>query len=220
MNKTISKILLLSLLLIILCFLSVIIFTLPAFTDRLNLSDKGKIGDAIGGITAPVLGIITSVFLYLTLTKQTESNESQRLKNESDLIFLLLNQLNNEINMFYNTSKTNGVEKTYKGLEGMNTFARTFATMHFSDFSFNKFYESRQFILVIRSFLLIEKRIELASISNDMKSVFRNKLIAIFDCILKYPLSKIIEQVDKHPKLQDASTEEIKTFLEKYSSQQ
>lgn len=206
--------------LIILCFLSVIIFTLPAFSDKLNLTDKGIIGDAIGGITAPVLGIITSVFLYLTLTKQTEANESQRLKNESDLIFLLLNQLDNEINMFYNTSSTKGVEKTYKGLEGMNTFARTFATMQISDFSFEKFYEASQFILVIRSFQLIDTRIDQADITDEMKQVFKNKLLALFDCVLKYPLTKIIEQVDKHPNLKDNSTDEIKSFIEKYSSQQ
>lgn len=47
-----KQILLFSLVIILLCFLGVFIFTLPAFINRLDLSSKDNIGDAIGGLTA------------------------------------------------------------------------------------------------------------------------------------------------------------------------
>ena len=71
---------------------------MPAIWDRLDLTNTSSIGDTIGGITAPLLGIISIIFLYLTLNRQIDSINDQKLKNESDIIFMLLNQLENEYN--------------------------------------------------------------------------------------------------------------------------
>lgn len=45
--------------------------------------DTGKIGDTIGGITAPVIGLISSVLLFLTIIKQIEANKLQEKANNS-----------------------------------------------------------------------------------------------------------------------------------------
>ena len=94
MKKIGFQIVLFSIIAVLLSFMGVIVFTQPALNQQLNVSDKGNIGSAIGGITAPIIGIGTAVLLYLAFMKQVESNKEQRFKNESDVIFLLLNQLN------------------------------------------------------------------------------------------------------------------------------
>src|SRR5438094_10642803 len=100
---------------LVLCFIAVIFFTLPAFVQQLNLSDKSNIGSAIGGITAPIIGIGTAILLYLAFMKQVESNRDQKLKNESDIIFLLMGQLNNEVEQFYHSYSKGEKEFRYTG---------------------------------------------------------------------------------------------------------
>lgn len=120
--------------------------------------------------------------------------------------------------MFYSKVKKNGVEIKFVGIEAMNEFATTFATLQLSDFSFKEFYESSQLLLIIKSYNLIEKRIEISNLSIEMKTLFQNKLKTFYDCILKYPLEQIVGQVDKSPFLKDEVTSEIKIFTEAKST--
>lgn len=115
MSPITKKILILSLLLIALSFFSVLLFTSPAVWHRLNLTNTSSIGDTIGGITAPLLGITSTIFLYLTLNKQIDSINDQKLKNESDIIFLLLNQLDNEYNQIYVGETINNIRQKIFG---------------------------------------------------------------------------------------------------------
>ena len=199
------------------CFASILLFTFPAFVPELNLTSTGEIGDTIGGITAPIVGIISSIFLYLALSKQIESNNEQRLRNESDIIFLLINQLHNEIDRFYSKVTKSGVDMKFTGVEAMNEFANTFATLQFSDFTFKEFFESNQLLMIIKSYKLIEKRIEISDLSIEMKTLFQSKLKTFYDCILKYPLEQINEQVGKSSFLKDEITDEIKKFIQSKS---
>ena len=62
---------------IIAILISPVIFTSPAFCDRLVFSSTGEIGDTIGGITAPIIGLVSVVLLYITLKNQINANERQ-----------------------------------------------------------------------------------------------------------------------------------------------
>lgn len=210
------KILLFSIVMILLCFLSVIIFTLPSFLQQLNLTTKANIGSAIGGVTAPLIGIISSILLYMALTKQVESNIDQRVKNESDVIFVLINQLDTEISNFY-TKTTQGDKETKKtGVEALNDFTMEFRyhyLLNTFDFTFTAFFEANQLLLIMRSYQLINKRIEIASLSKDIKALFQKKLDALYDCKLKNPLNNISIAIDEHPNMKDEITNEIQSFL-------
>lgn len=85
---------------------AILFFTSTIFTNFLDLTSQAKanIGIVISGITAPIVGIFTSILLYLTLTAQTQSSNDQRLKNESDVIFLLMNQFYSEVQNFTHLS--------------------------------------------------------------------------------------------------------------------
>ena len=217
MNKESRIIVFLIVTLTALCFLAVFIFTLPNFYKNLNLTTTGSIGDSIGGMTAPVIGIISSILLYLTLSRQIETITDQKLKNESDIIFLLINQLDAEIASFY-TKKNHGSQIIkYYGVEGLNHFTDDFQSEDYSNESnitFKDFFESKQILLILKSFKLIENRIEIANLSYELKNLFKEKLHYFFECRLKDWLNNISIAIDKNPNLVDEITSEIQQFMD------
>lgn len=58
-----------------------ILFTAPALADCLNFTETGQIGDTIGGITAPIVGLCSVILLYYTLKEQMNFNKSQSKDN-------------------------------------------------------------------------------------------------------------------------------------------
>jgi len=70
---------------IIVCLSALAIFSPYLFTrygdaSWPNFTDTGEIGDTIGGLTAPVIGLLNAILLYLTLRRQDEENS--RTMNE------------------------------------------------------------------------------------------------------------------------------------------
>ena len=53
------------------------ILSFPAFFSSLDLSKGKDIGSAIGGITAPVVGILTCLLVYFTFKQQVNFNAKQ-----------------------------------------------------------------------------------------------------------------------------------------------
>jgi hypothetical protein len=95
---------------LVLIFLPIPILILPAITHFLDFSTTGQIGDTIGGITAPILGLIGIWLVYITFEEQRRANkiqndalEEQRKDTQSDkelkLIFELYGQARDEINL-------------------------------------------------------------------------------------------------------------------------
>lgn len=79
-----------------------VVFTIVApflFTRDLGLvsfENTGQIGDIIGGITAPIIGVLSICLLYRTLNDQTDFNQKQSIiaNNEQfkSTLFLLLQE--------------------------------------------------------------------------------------------------------------------------------
>lgn len=63
-----------------------VIFSLPAICGLFDLSEKGPIGDALGGITAPIIGLASVILLYLTLQEQVKINKEQKRFNDANRI--------------------------------------------------------------------------------------------------------------------------------------
>ena len=60
------------------------LYTRPIFGDEVIFDHIGEIGDTIGGLTAPVIGLLNAVLLYLTLREQFEFNEKQKKSVKED----------------------------------------------------------------------------------------------------------------------------------------
>lgn len=68
-------------------FLCCFLFTRPVFFEFFGFDETtGVIGDTIGGITAPVIGLIGIVLVWLTFEAQRKGNE--HLRAELDLQFI------------------------------------------------------------------------------------------------------------------------------------
>ncbi|MBL0117531.1 MAG: hypothetical protein IPP89_00740 [Saprospiraceae bacterium] len=63
----------------LLTFVAPLIFSLPTFYKLFGLADNpANIGDAIGGITSPIIGFMGAVLVYLAFRSQIRANEEIR----------------------------------------------------------------------------------------------------------------------------------------------
>jgi hypothetical protein len=126
---------------LVLILFSTLILTRPALIPIFDFSDKGEIGDTIGGISGPIINLIGAILVYKSFREQYESNVIQRLALDNEIKqsrnkrdFELLNALFDDIkknveNFKYVSYLTGGVSKShdvthptlleYKGLNGM-----------------------------------------------------------------------------------------------------
>jgi uncharacterized membrane protein len=212
MKKIIFKTVLLTVGLIIISLLLIYILTLPAIWKVFDLTNTSSIGDTIGGITSPLLGIISVIFLYLTLNRQIDSVNDQKLKNESDIIFMLFNQLDNEYNQIYLYS-TNKDERVRKfGHEALIDYCNSVFKFYSGNKKFSQYYIADSIILVIRSFELIKKRIQISPLNSEMKELFLKKLETFYLCKLKDPIYKLTDLFEREKSLLDEYTLEINEF--------
>lgn len=207
--------------LIILCFFTVYIFTLPAILDRYNLTNTSNIGSTIGGITTPILGIISSIFLFLALTKQIDGNEKSRIKNEADIFFLLLNQFDLEYDKFYykywQGAGKDKVTTKFTGIEGIHEFVNEFCyDWTVTNFTYSNLFEAKQIALLTNSFELIDYRLEMSFLDKTLKLQFQQKLKSIY-------LYKFHDEVKNIPKKcaelekKDFLINELQRFFDRYS---
>lgn len=100
---------------------------LTKFSTIFSLDDEKSafIGDAIGGITAPLFGLLSSILVYAAFKSQNKANsliqEQFIQQNEDQLFFRLIDSLNNRITTF--TIKT-GVEDQISGIQTLDILNR------------------------------------------------------------------------------------------------
>lgn len=58
-----------------------------------DLSDKGGIGDTIGGITAPFIGLLSAGLLVWTLFEQIKINKEQKRYNDTSRVLAILSHI-------------------------------------------------------------------------------------------------------------------------------
>lgn len=82
----------------------VLVVFLPFFISQchtgIRFDKTAQIGDTIGGITAPIIGLFTAYLLYLAFKEQREGNNFTKQDSSFKLIYELLSNLKKEINDF------------------------------------------------------------------------------------------------------------------------
>ena len=124
--------------------LSLFLFTRPAFCYIWDFTETGQIGDTIGGITAPIIGLIAAILVFYSFQEQVKANniqtkalEDEKLLNASTSVFdkhlaqfsEIKNQLNNlEFIVEYvaypdiNGSLVQPVHIIFKGINALNEY--------------------------------------------------------------------------------------------------
>ena len=60
---------------VIVVIVAPVLFTLPAFWSKLNFTQTSSIGETIGGITAPIVGVLGSSLVFCALMAQVSANK-------------------------------------------------------------------------------------------------------------------------------------------------
>jgi len=71
---------------IILLLVLPILLTLPAWWRAADFSKTGDIGDTIGGITAPIIGLLSTVLLFITIRLQWIGLMEERRHRQEDAV--------------------------------------------------------------------------------------------------------------------------------------
>lgn len=108
-----------------------------------DFNNTGQIGDTIGGLTAPTIGIFSALLIYLSFRAQIQANyivQSQIEKQEKtetgkkqiEFIVILLNQVREEINEFEHTQTVGlGANKQFVKRRGAEAIAYLLGEMSF-----------------------------------------------------------------------------------------
>lgn len=75
-------------------FISPALFTLDSCCELFDFTETGQIGDTIGGITAPIVGLVSIILLYFTLKMQIDFNKEQKIDNMVSHILMIQSDLN------------------------------------------------------------------------------------------------------------------------------
>lgn len=75
-----------------------VLFTRESFLTNFDFTQTGQIGDTIGGITAPIIGILNAVLLYITLRRQDNEALKQQYYRHEDQILALVDRKSDMIN--------------------------------------------------------------------------------------------------------------------------
>ena len=155
-----------------------------------DFTNSGQIGDTIGGITGPFVGLVSAYLVYKAFLIQVEANKIQSKNNEFTIALKLIDDLdsrmNNESNPYeftYAEGKTNKLEKAkffeiVRFWNGMITYRVHYTEMIVLTIKqinyFKKFVEKSPNLSAIDKSLLLEK----ASLT------FGSKLHQAFDILL------------------------------------
>lgn len=177
-----------------------ILITRAAFLDIFNFSTTGQVGDTIGGITAPFVGLVSAYLIYKAFVVQVEANKIQSRNNEFTIALKLIDDLeerfNNENNPYEYTTTIGPTTKTDK--------ARFFEIVRFYDgIKVYRVHYTQMIILMIRQVEYFKKYVNRSrNLSDNDKMLlmekasltFGNDLYNAFDTMLKVVPGDLKEQ--------------------------
>lgn len=209
---------------VILAFASIFFALKPHLVSGFNLAtdESSNIGNTIGGITAPILTLLSVALLYLTLKRQTESNDNQRFKNDTDLVFILYNQLESAYREITcaSTTTTNSSrhpegkttitreKQTHYGFDAFqrlcsifkDNFAKEFSTKH----------EASKIMFIIQSYRTLDELIAISQINEELKGIIERKTYNFYISRMRDPLANLCFHIRDN---QDEESKEAVEFF-------
>lgn len=114
---------------ILLIFVMLFLLTRETLFDKLDFTKTGNIGDTVGGITAPFVGLISIILLYLTLKEQIRINDNQKKENNyNKLLNLQTIILNNNSAFRFRFNSAIGINEGKGVFELNNLYSEIYNT--------------------------------------------------------------------------------------------
>lgn len=177
-------------------FCSLTLVVLPAFSEHFNFStaQTSNIGSTIGGIMGPLVGVFSAYLLYEALTAQQEGNKAQRIKNDSDIIFMLINQIDKEYDSFSTSTRKSGAPVVLHGFEGLTRFAKRFESEGLDERELLHSNEAVKLLYLLESFELINDRVQNLDLDPNTHFMFATQLKLYYRSKFQYPVDLIIRE--------------------------
>ena len=83
--------------LIFFLLMSPILFTRPAICGWFDFTNTGSIGDTIGGLTSPFVGLIGAILVFISFRQQVKANRNLKDSEDKKYYFELFQQINDTI---------------------------------------------------------------------------------------------------------------------------
>ncbi len=103
----------------------------PSFLGFSFDAETGQIGDTIGGITAPIIGLSTMAATFLAFWVQFKANISQNSANEITVKNTAIDRFESKFLEMIKIHRENVRELSIKNNEGRNVFVSLFQEFHF-----------------------------------------------------------------------------------------
>ena len=87
-----------------------------------DFSNSGQIGDTIGGITAPFVGLVSAYLVYRAFLVQVDANKIQSKNNEFGIALKLIDDLESKINNQSNPYEYTMSDGTVSKMNGANFY--------------------------------------------------------------------------------------------------
>lgn len=172
---------------ILLLFASVYFFTRQVFNDAFNLSETGQIGDTIGGITNPIIGLFGAVLVYLSFRQQLLANKIQRealreeiksrkLEATSNILSELFKQLREE----YASISFEHESVKYHGRSALSIFSNVFPQkINDKEFQKEPIFADIMYLLITAK--LLDQKIKNSELDEATKYLISTQSILFFN---------------------------------------
>lgn len=202
---------------IVLCLLAVLIFNLPAIGIDLSGNKSNNTATSLSGYTAPVIGLISVILIYLAYTKQTEANillknQNTELNNQNlvlkkqqsiDFILSLFKSIDQEMQQTYIIiSETKGEEKNENIFSGFRGFLKIhyFINEAYSEGSklksIGETIYGRMIIGVANSMDILLKAINNSKLPQDEIDILMEKAKNYYYSKLSITFNMIVDKID------------------------
>jgi hypothetical protein len=121
-QQTIIHLTLITLIMASFVFLGVRLVSGHYLFESYHLGDKGTLGDAVNGLSAPFISFFSAVLIYITFREQVKANKLLQSQWQIDTFLKVFNDMNEKLKSFYVTSEDGTYEeggamnvKEYKG---------------------------------------------------------------------------------------------------------
>lgn len=183
---------------------------------NIRLSDSAEIGETIGGITSPIVGLLGSILLYFALSAQIDSNKlianqieedkrKERKQKEEEQVSQLYNFFASSITDFTFEDKTsvnqNNINNmvVYKGSIALDYFVDFLQEQNIDAHNEAKILENRdtrEFVSIIKSADLLINALKLAKLDSEDKKFYKN----LIEHQLTYKISPNFDSISEYGK--------------------
>jgi hypothetical protein len=205
---------------ITLIFLSLYLFTKPAFFDSWDFSNTGQIGDTIGGITAPIINLLGAFLVYTSFQEQLRANRIQvqalndeKERNTYDRVFnnyiSLYESLKSHLenlefivkpspNYARDGSITSVNHIVYKGLNAINEFViRIEDKEKYRSENYEVYGILLSFQFILKSLSELSNLVESNIILTNDKAFLSQNIKLMYDSFLRGFADRVIKVYDK-----------------------